>query len=140
MMFGRELPPPEDCDTCGCVHIKSNNTNPKPTTFCRHASCTGKDINIDVAFAPLLSYTPALKRLATMLLQAERGDGWWASEALNTAWDGFERWAEDTEDGRAYRDVFDDIWLRRQNQVRLGKREREEEGEDVDMQEGVLVV
>ncbi|KAK4145206.1 uncharacterized protein C8A04DRAFT_10771 [Dichotomopilus funicola] len=149
MMLGRELPQPEDCDTCGCIHVTSN-TKPNPqatTTRCRHASCAGKDINIDVVFAPLLAYTPGLKRLATMLLQAERGDGWWASEALNTAWDGFERWAEDTEDGRAYRDVFDDIWFRRQNQVRLGKRAREEEGEaegegegEVDMQEGVLVV
>ncbi|KAH6617831.1 hypothetical protein B0J18DRAFT_482783 [Chaetomium sp. MPI-SDFR-AT-0129] len=148
MMLGRELPQPEDCDTCGCIHITSNTKpNPNPSTRCRHSSCAGKDINIDVVFAPLLAYTPGLKRLATMLLQAERGDGWWASEALNTAWDEFERWAEDTEDGRVYRDVFDDIWLRRQNQVRLGKRAREEDGDvegegegEVDMQDGVLVV
>ncbi|KAK4044312.1 hypothetical protein C8A01DRAFT_31629 [Parachaetomium inaequale] len=145
MMCGRELPPAEECPDCGCVHITSNDAarhNP-----CRH-DCV-KDINIDIVFAPLLNYTAELKLLVMLLLRLNRNDEWTASAVLDHAWPGFQVWATHTEDGRLYRDIFDDMWFRKQNQARFKKRRREvveaeeeeeEQWDDMELGDDVLVV
>ena len=147
MMLGRELPPAEECLSCGCVHITS--TDAAEYIPCTH-DCVG-DVNIDTVFDPLFNYSDGLKKVVTLLLRLNRNDEWAASDVLNTAWPGFEYWAENTEDGQLYRDIFDDIWLRKQNQSRLKKRRRveeeeeeeergEEELEGMDLDDNVLVI
>ncbi|KAK3303256.1 uncharacterized protein B0T15DRAFT_539642 [Chaetomium strumarium] len=138
MMVGRALPTVEECADCGCFHITSNDAaeyNP-----C-HDNCVG-DVNIDEVFKPLAGYTAYLKALVTLLLRLNRRDEWRASDALNTAWQGFENWAANTDDGRRYRDIFDDIWFRKQNHARLKKRRREtqEDADAMDVDGDVLVV
>jgi hypothetical protein len=141
MMVGRPLPTVEECASCGCFHITSNDV--AEYTPC-HDNCGVGDVNIDEVFKPLTGYTVYLKALVSLLLRLNRRDEWRASDALNIAWQGFENWAANTDDGRQYRDVFDDIWFRKQNEARLKKRHREPEEEaDADAMEvdgHVLVV
>lgn len=146
MMCGRGLPSAEECPNCGCVHLTSNDAT--EYTPCTH-DCVG-DVNINTVFDPLFNYTAGLKNLITLLLRLDRNEVWAASDVLNTtAWPGFEYWAANTDDGQLYRDIFDDIWLRKQNQSRLKKRRRveeeeeeeeEEEYEGMDLDENILVV
>jgi hypothetical protein len=139
MMCGRALPPAEECPSCGCIHVTNNDA--AEYTVCDH-DCF-EDVNTDEVFAPLASYTAGLKHLASLLLRLNRSDEWRASAVLDLAWVGFEHWAANTEDGRSYRDIFDDIWFRKQNLARLKKRHREAEEEEADLMEidgDVLVV
>ncbi|KAH6617052.1 hypothetical protein F5144DRAFT_596146 [Chaetomium tenue] len=131
MMCGRELPPTEECPNCECVHLTSNDS--RAYVPCPH-DCIG-DVNINTVFDPLFNYTTGLKNLVTLLLRLNRNDEWAASDVLNTSWPGFEYWAANTEDGKLYRDIFDDIWLRKQNQSRLKKRRRVEEEEEEEEEE-----
>jgi hypothetical protein len=145
MMTGRELPPAEECPNCGCVHITSNDA-------ARHSPCKHdcvKDVNIDIVFAPLPNYTAELKLLVMLLLRLNRNDEWTASVVLDHAWPGYVVWATHTEDGRLHRDIFDDIWFRKQNQARFKKRRREvmeaedeedEQWDDMALDDDVLVV
>ncbi|EAQ84902.1 hypothetical protein CHGG_08916 [Chaetomium globosum CBS 148.51] len=126
MMCGRELPPTEECPRCDCVHLTSSDS--RAYIPCPH-DCVG-DVNINTVLDPLFNYTTGLKNLVTLLLRLNRNDEWAASDVLNTSWPGFEYWAANTEDGKLYRDIFDDIWLRKQNQSRLKKRRRVEEEEE----------
>ncbi|KAK4153086.1 hypothetical protein C8A00DRAFT_15676, partial [Chaetomidium leptoderma] len=136
MMVGRPLAPPEECGDCGCVHITCDEDDEHIP--CDH-DCVG-DVNIDEVFKPLFNYTADLKHLVILLLRLNRNDEWWASTVLDFAWPGFENWAANTEDGRLYRDIFDDIWFRKQNQARYTKRRREAEEEDVmEVDDSVLV-
>jgi hypothetical protein len=105
MMCGRELPPAEECDDCGCVHLSSNDD--EQYTPCNH-DCVG-DVNIDEAFAPLFNYKADVKHLVMLLLRLNRNDQWWASDVLDIAWEGFMTWMTNTEDGQQYRDVFDGL-------------------------------
>lgn len=138
MMIGRVLPPVEECDECGCIHITSNDA--KGHEACNH-DCVA-DVNIDEVFKPLIIYTAKLKELVALLLRLYRTDEWRASDALDKAWEGFEHWAANTDDGRLYRDIFDDVWFRRQNQSRLRKRFRdpEEAADAMGLEEDLLVV
>ncbi|KAK4126874.1 hypothetical protein N657DRAFT_687264 [Parathielavia appendiculata] len=117
MMCGRPLPPADECSECGCVHITANDA--EESTPCDH-DCVG-DVNIQKVFEPLFQYTAGLKELVMHLLRLNYADNWYASTVLDHAWAGFESWAAKTEDGRLYRDTFDNIWLRRQNLTRLKK-------------------
>lgn len=129
MMCGRELPRSEECTSCGCIHIISRDAvGHKP---CTHA-CVG-DVYIDKVFQPLTSYTNDLKDLVALLLRLNRNDEWRASTALNIAWEGYENWTANTEDGMLHRDIFDDIWFRKQNETRMRKRQREAEDEFMDV-------
>lgn len=143
MMCGRELPPTEECPRCDCVHLTSSDS--RAYIPCPH-DCVG-DVNINTVLDPLFNYTTGLKNLVTLLLRLNRNDEWAASDVLNTSWPGFEYWAANTEDGKLYRDIFDDIWLRKQNQSRLKKRRRVEEEEEeeeefdgMDLDDNVLVI
>lgn len=123
MMVSRPLPPMEECDRCGCVHLTSNDA--AGYTPCRHKCWP--DVNIDEVFKPLTSYTQDLKALVTLLLRLNRNDEWRASAVLDIAWGGYESWAANTEDGRLHRDIYDDIWFRKQNERRTRKRQLEED-------------
>ena len=123
MMCGRELPAAEECADCGCVHMTSNYADASP---CEH-DCVVGDVNIDEVLKPLFNYTNDLKHLVALLLRLNRNSEWWASTVLDMAWPGFENWAANTEDGRMHRDIFDDLWFRRQNQARLDRRCRDVE-------------
>ncbi|AEO64331.1 uncharacterized protein THITE_2142258 [Thermothielavioides terrestris NRRL 8126] len=139
MMCGRPLPPSEECPNCGCIHVTNNDA--AEYSVCDH-DCV-EDVNTDEVFGPLASYTAGLKHLASLLLRLNRSEEWRASAVLDLAWVGFEHWAANTEDGRSYRDIFDDIWFRKQNLARLKKRHREAEKEEADLMEidgDVLVV
>ncbi|KAK4100503.1 hypothetical protein N658DRAFT_97010 [Parathielavia hyrcaniae] len=138
MMCGRPLPPADECPECACVHITANDA--EEYTPCDH-DCV-KDVNIQEVFKPLFQYTADLKELVMHLLRLNRADNWYASTLLDYAWPGFENWAAKTEDGRLYRDTFDNIWLRKQNLSRLRKRRRDalEEEPAEAMEPDVLVV
>jgi hypothetical protein len=120
MMCGRDLPAAEECGDCGCVHVGSSEAE---GAACSH-DCVG-DVNIDEVLKPLFNYTADLKHVVMLLLRLNRNDEWWASAVLDLAWPGFENWAANTEDGRMHRDVFDDLWLRHENQARLDRRCRD---------------
>jgi hypothetical protein len=134
MMCSRELSPAEDCPNCGCIHITSNDA--AEYTPCPH-ECVG-DVNIDTVFDPLFNYTAGLKKFVSLLLRLNRNDDWSASDVLNTAWPGYENWAENSEDGQLYRDIFDDIWLRKHNQSRYKKRRRVEDEEEEEVEEDAM--
>ncbi len=125
MMVGRAFPPGEECAACGCVHLTSNDA--PEYTPCDH-ECAG-DVNIDEVFKPLANYTHDLKDLVTLLLRLNRNDEWRASAMLDIAWGGYENWTASTDDGRSHRDIYDDIWFRKQNERRM-KKKRELEGGD----------
>ncbi|KAL2187241.1 hypothetical protein L209DRAFT_742592 [Thermothelomyces heterothallicus CBS 203.75] len=134
MMSGRELPPAEECPDCGCFHITGDDAaeyNP-----CEHA-CV-KDVNVDSVLQALSNYTRGLKGVVMLLLRLNRNDEWSASNVLDMAWPAYEEWAANTEDGRIYRDIFDDLRFRRQNQIRLKNRRRradeEEEADEAEME------
>lgn len=140
MMCGRPLPAPEECPRCRCFHLTSNDAAEQVP--CPHA-CVG-DVNIDEVFKPLTNYTDDLKDLVSLLLRLHRSDEWWASSVLDIAWGGYENWAATTEDGMLHRDIFDDMWFRRQNQARMGGRQQEmdeeEDAMELDGGASVLVV
>jgi hypothetical protein len=125
-MCARPLPPADECPECGCVHLTSNDA--EEYTPCEH-DCV-RDVNIEQVFKPLFNYTADLKHLVVLMLRLNHNDQWYASTVLDYAWSGFEHWAARTDDGKLYRDVFDDIWFRRQNQAMLKKRSRDVEEEE----------
>lgn len=131
MMSGRELPPPEKCLDCGCVHLTSADDD--EYIPCGH-DCV-EDVNIDDALEPLFNYTAGLKQLVTLLLRANIQNEWWASSMLDVAWRGFENWTANTEDGRLYLDLFDDIWFRQKNQARFEKQREVEDEEPMEVEE-----
>lgn len=129
MMRGRQLPPAEECISCGCRHI-TRNDDPESLT-CPH-TCF-EDVNIDEIFTPLACYTQELKGVVITLLRANRTEST-ANGVLDLAWSGFEKWAANTDDGQLYRDIFDDIWFRMSNKARIEKSQRKEgviDGRDV---------
>lgn len=118
MMVSRELPADKECYICGCRHITDNLD--AGHTACQH-DCD-EDVNLNEVFSALDCYTEELRALVTKLLRSNRTDAR-ASDALDFAWSGFEKWTANTDDGRLYRDIFDDIWFRRQNLARIEKRQ-----------------
>lgn len=126
MMSGQELPPAEECPDCGCVHITSDDVDKHSP--CKHV-CVA-DVNVDSVFKALSGYTLGLKRMVGLLLRLNRDDERSASEVLDMAWPAYEEWIANTEDGRIYRDIFDDLWFRWRNQSRLKKRQRGTEEEE----------
>jgi hypothetical protein len=138
MMCGQTLPSADECKACGCVHLITNSAG--HGRACNHY-CV-EDVNIDTVFKPLFNYTADLKRLAALLLRLDGSHEWWASDVLDIAWPGFENWTANTEDGRLYRDVSDDIKFREQNQAKFRTRcgVVMEEEENMELFDDILVV
>ncbi|KAL2162228.1 hypothetical protein VTH06DRAFT_7141 [Thermothelomyces fergusii] len=134
MMSGRELPPAEECPDCGCFHISTDDDVGEHDP-CEHA-CVA-DVNVDSVLQALSNYTQGLKHVVVLLLRLNRDGEWSASNVLDMAWPAYEKWLANTEDGRIYRDIFDDLWFRRQNEIRL-KQQRiraEDEEDDAEMEQ-----
>ncbi|KXX75022.1 hypothetical protein MMYC01_209320 [Madurella mycetomatis] len=86
MMCGRQLPPAEECISCGCRHI-THSDDPEPTA-CPH-TCF-EDVNTNEIFTSLSCYTQELKGVVIILLRANRTE-LTANEMLDLAWSGFEK-------------------------------------------------
>lgn len=140
MMYGRALPSADECPHCECIHHIDNKVPLEER--CLYHGCPVPDFNRDEDIDHLTSYTAGLKDLVRLLLQLNRSDELRASTVLDVAWTGFESWAANTEDGRLYRDIFNDIWFRKQNEIRFRKRHRdsEEEADFMHVDGDVLVV
>ncbi|KAK0704145.1 hypothetical protein B0T21DRAFT_260219, partial [Apiosordaria backusii] len=122
MMLGKKLVNPEECDICGCVHVYEGPEDEKQAeklTLCEHLCY--EDIDIRRCFDDT-SYTHGLKHVVGALLRMNREVTWTASEAMDTAWKGYETWTRTTDDGAVYRDIYEDILFRRQNEERLKGR------------------
>ncbi|KAK3682440.1 kinase-like domain-containing protein [Podospora appendiculata] len=116
MMRGRKLPHAERCILCGCDHIYRNETK-KDHVPCPH-SCFAA-VNVDEELGDKLAdYSAGLRALVRHLLRVNRLELVSASGILDMHWKGYESWTRNTPDGRTYRDIFNDIWVRRMNYSR----------------------
>ncbi|KAK0709484.1 hypothetical protein B0T26DRAFT_611431, partial [Lasiosphaeria miniovina] len=122
MMRGKALPAAEECVLCGCNHV----IDPAAATNrprCPH-TCL-EDVDIDQVFEPLRQqqqqrpvgrrYSAGLCNLLHLLLCLNRSGDVHASHVLDSFWSDYAWWADNTADGRLHRDLFDDIWFRKQN-------------------------
>ena len=104
----------QECSLCGCNHL--TNDSDKHYVPCPH-KCF-QDINSDTIMEKFTDYTKPLQNLIADLLLYRWDDKITASETLDQAWKGFEKWASKTPDGQLYRDIYDDIWWRMGNEKR----------------------
>ncbi|KAK3332154.1 hypothetical protein B0T19DRAFT_397941 [Cercophora scortea] len=113
MMRGRKLPHAERCILCGCDHVYRNETKAAHVP-CPHSCFTA--VNVDEELGDWLTeYSAGLRGLVRHLLRVNRLEMVSASRMLDMHWKGYQSWTRDTADGRTYRDVFNDIWVRRMN-------------------------
>ncbi|KAK4201559.1 hypothetical protein QBC40DRAFT_264123 [Triangularia verruculosa] len=120
MMKGRKMVNPEECPVCECVHLfegEEDDEAAKKTPGCSDG-CPRPDTDVRRCFNNT-NYTPGLKNAVGALLKMNREVSWTASEAMTAAWKGYETWTRTTEDGQVYRDIYEDILLRRQNEERI---------------------
>lgn len=76
------------------------------------------------SFPDHLNYTPELKKLLKRLMGLEHKIEPLASTIMDDAWLGYQKWAtSNAPAASAYRDVYDDIWMRRQNEWRMQRRQ-----------------
>ncbi|KAK4172690.1 hypothetical protein QBC36DRAFT_247025 [Triangularia setosa] len=125
MMMGKKLPDPEECDVCKRVHVykgpeDDDDDEAKKIPGCPHG-CPRDDADVRRCFNDT-GYTPGLKHVVVTLLKMNREVSWTASDAMNTAWKGYETWTRTTDDGAVYRDIYEDILFRRQNEDRIKRR------------------
>lgn len=128
MMTRKTIPDREECPICQGQHH-----NPQDTTVAQGRCPLGKhfflgeELGIAQDLTPVdtpLEYTLQLRQLVyDMLSQQYRGsgskqvDGKNAIALLGQAWKGYDEWKENDEDGKLYRDEWDDMVLRYKNWV-----------------------
>ncbi|VBB79891.1 Putative protein of unknown function [Podospora comata] len=122
MMMGTQMVNPEECPVkgCGCIHLfdgPEKDEEAEKLPGCTDG-CPRPDTDIRRCFNNT-GYTTELKQVVGALLRCNREVTWSASEAMEAAWKGYETWTRTTEDGQAYRDIYEDILFRRQNQERI---------------------
>ncbi|KAK4217243.1 hypothetical protein QBC37DRAFT_277584 [Rhypophila decipiens] len=151
MMTNLELPPGDECPSCGCSHLRFDPPRKKKGSLgnlpdltstdgppCPH-ECEDKDVNI---FSVLLDvgagYSPGLRsRVMEMLLGFQREVKGAAGNLLAVAWPEYLAWCK-TEEGALHKDLWDDVWAR---EVSCGWRKveslRAEAGEEGWMRAGM---
>ena len=107
----------EECQTCGCNHLTDDGDD--EYVGCPHRCYS--DVNIDTTLSAVTDYTPALRSLVARMLKMKWEESARASNVLDEAWQGFETWAETSEDGVLYRDAFDNLWRRKNLQAKRRK-------------------
>ncbi|KAK3995314.1 kinase-like domain-containing protein [Cladorrhinum sp. PSN332] len=124
MMFGLPPPAPEECRGGGCSswHWYRRSEEVQTTPHVQSNSrCVG-DHDLE-SFADHLNYSTELKNLLKALMAMNRKITPLASTLLDQAWTGYQLWASGTDAGRLYRDVYDDIWFRRNNEWRMVRKQ-----------------
>lgn len=135
-MTRKEVPDREECPLCRGRHHEPQDASvaggrcPLGEHF-----FLGDELGIGADLAPTdsaLAYTPSLRLLVyDMLSQQYRGsgsmqvDGKNAIAFLGQAAEGYEEWKASDEDGKLYRDEFDDMVLRDTNRRRKEEADRE---------------
>ena len=132
MMTGTPPPQSEECSQPGCTCVHFKRVLPDKTekdTHCPH-NCAVKDFYLTEYLESLTDYTEGLRTTLYRMLLVQRDDQFdlvRASAMLDQAWHDYIYWTEETEDGRLYRDTYDDMWIRELNQHRKDKERRERE-------------
>ncbi|KAK4224208.1 kinase-like domain-containing protein [Podospora fimiseda] len=140
MMFGLPPPAPEECKgaSCNSWHWYNSKDAPPNTPYVQsNTNCVG-DHDLQT-FCDHLDYSKELKLVAKTLMCMYRRTTL-TSEIMDGAWRAYSSWVTSTEEGKLYRDVYDDIWFRRNNEWRIKRKQQAWAGGndvdgDVDMQD-----
>ncbi|KAK0629005.1 hypothetical protein B0T17DRAFT_461121, partial [Bombardia bombarda] len=115
MMTGRELASGDECEVCGCFHVIADHG--RDYHECQHVDCPFEDVVVERLFGRL-EYTSGLKDLVIRLLGVDRSEKVSANGMLGNCWDSYKWWAEQTDEGLLFRDIYNDIWIRWRNDER----------------------
>ncbi|KAK4162877.1 kinase-like domain-containing protein [Cladorrhinum sp. PSN259] len=140
MMFGMPPPAAEECRGGGCHawHWYRRSLENKAVPHRQSNPLCMGDHDLD-SFPDHLNYSGELKSLLKMLMGMNRKPRPLASEILDGAWRGYTLWADNSEAGKLYRDVYDDMWFRRNNELRMVRKQARQLGAAPDVVEPVTV-